>query len=58
MQMDVGQRLRDEWAAKGSPPCSHPRLEKEYWQGSDTGDKVCDTCGELFYPGKKQPGES
>jgi len=58
MQMDEAQRLRDDWEAKGSPPCAHPSLVKEYWQGSDTGDKVCETCGELFYPGKSKPDGS
>ncbi|MFZ3473078.1 hypothetical protein ACODT3_10910 [Streptomyces sp. 4.24] len=46
------QRAQQEWAAKGSPPCDHPHIEKERIQGSDTGDKVCTTCGQCFFNGK------
>lgn len=28
-------------------PCDHPKTEKEYYLGSDTGDKVCTTCGRV-----------
>ncbi|MFF9175997.1 hypothetical protein [Streptomyces sp. NPDC014793] len=52
MQMDEAARLRSEWEAKGSPPCDHPSLVKEYWQGSDTGDKVCEKCGQTFFNGQ------
>ena len=50
MQADRAKRLRDEWAAQGSPPCDHPGLAKEYILGAQTGDKVCTTCGEDFSP--------
>lgn len=53
--MDWGEttRLQGEWKAKGSPPCDHPHLEKERgYQGMDTGDKICTTCGAEFYNGK------
>lgn len=25
--------------------CSHPSTSKEYYLGSNTGDRVCDHCG-------------
>ncbi len=43
MQTDEAERMRKEWADK---PCKHPKLEKEYYLGSATGDYVCTTCGE------------
>lgn len=52
MELSETQRLQREWKAKGSPPCDHPRREKERIQGSDTGDKVCTTCGQEFFNGK------
>jgi hypothetical protein len=48
VQADKAKRLRDDWAAKDSPPCDHPQLAKEYVLGAQTGDKVCTTCGEDF----------
>ena len=50
MQADKAKQLRDAWAAQGSSPCDHPELAKEYILGSNTGDKVCTTCGEDFSP--------
>ena len=50
MQADKAERLRRQWIAKGSPPCEHAHLDKEYMEGMDTGDKVCITCGESFAP--------
>ena len=44
MQMEKAAKLRRRWTAKGNPPCSHPRLDKEYYLGADTGDYVCTTC--------------
>ncbi|HOW87124.1 MAG TPA: hypothetical protein P5561_03360 [Candidatus Omnitrophota bacterium] len=46
MQANEAERLRKEWGAK---PCEHPKWEKEYILGSDTGDKVCSQCGALDY---------
>jgi hypothetical protein len=43
--MEKAQRLREEWQAKGNPPCEHKNTEKEHYLGSDTGDRVCSTCG-------------
>ncbi len=48
MQYEQAKNLREEWEAAGSKPCQHPRLVKEYFNGQDSGDKVCDTCGEEF----------
>lgn len=46
------QRLKQEWAAKGSPPCDHLDIVKEVIDGIKTGDKVCTTCGQNFVNGK------
>jgi hypothetical protein len=48
MQMEKATVLRDEWAANGDPPCSHPTIDKEYHLGSDTGDVICTTCGRVW----------
>lgn len=52
MKVEEGMKLREEWAAKGSPPCDHPQLatEHESYIGARTGDKVCTTCGKEFTP--------
>lgn len=50
MQTSEAEQLQKEWAAKGSPPCDHPSLEREFYLGSRTGDKVCRTCGKIFSP--------
>lgn len=42
MQMKEAARLRKAW---GQKPCDHPRIEKEYYLGSHTGDEVCAQCG-------------
>lgn len=43
MQIKKANKLREEW---GNKPCDHPSLEKEYHNGSATGDYVCKQCGE------------
>jgi hypothetical protein len=48
MQMDSAQKLRDGWEKSGNRPCEHKKVEKEYYLGSDTGDKVCTTCGKTM----------
>ena len=50
MQMSEAETLRKRWARKGNPPCEHPKLDKEYIEGWDTGDKVCTICGKNFSP--------
>jgi len=42
MQTNEAADLRKKW---GEKKCSHPKTEKEYYLGSDTGDRVCTTCG-------------
>jgi hypothetical protein len=49
MQMDDAAALKRAWEAKGSPPCEHPQLDKEYHLGAQTGDVVCMTCGESWW---------
>lgn len=45
MQMEDAQRLRREW---GDRLCAHPSFDKEYYLGAQTGDYVCEQCGEDF----------
>ena len=47
MQSYQATQLRKNW---GDKPCNHPNIEKEYYLGSATGDKVCSRCGKIFYP--------
>ena len=49
MQEKKGAQLRKEWAEKGSPPCVHPTLAKEYFLGADSEDSICTTCGETWW---------
>ena len=44
MQTSKAKELQKQW---GDKPCNHPELAKEYYLGSDTGDYVCTTCGEI-----------
>jgi len=44
MQHSKAQSLRMAW---GDKPCNHPETDKEYYLGSDTGDKICTTCGRV-----------
>lgn len=47
ISIEHANRLREEWAAKGSPLCDHPKLLKEKEPlGRDTGDYTCNICGE------------
>jgi hypothetical protein len=32
--------------------CEHPRFEREFYLGSDTGDKICTSCREVFTRGE------
>lgn len=47
MQTEQAARLRQDW---GDKLCRHPRFEKEYYLGAQTGDYVCTTCGRDFSP--------
>lgn len=50
MKSEEAQKLREEWKQfNKDKECSHPHFEKEYFNGSATGDKVCTTCGEEVY---------
>jgi hypothetical protein len=46
MQLEEAQRLQREWKGRH---CDHPSTEKEYFNGSDTGDHVCSICGKAIY---------
>jgi hypothetical protein len=48
VQMDRVPLIRAKWEQAGRPPCSHVRLDKEYYLGAQTGDYVCLDCGEDF----------
>lgn len=42
MQHEKAKSIRKSW---GNKACNHPKVEKEYYLGTQTGDKVCTTCG-------------
>lgn len=42
MQAIKAAKKSREW---GDKSCNHPKIEKEYYLGADTGDYVCTTCG-------------
>ncbi|MGZ8707476.1 MAG: hypothetical protein ACXW0R_08830 [Gaiellaceae bacterium] len=39
-------KIRAAWIEKGEPHCDHPRIDKEYGFGMDTGDWACLDCGD------------
>jgi len=45
MEYFTAKKLREEW---GSKPCSHPKIEKEYYTDTHTLDYVCRQCGKEF----------
>jgi hypothetical protein len=48
MLLEQALRLRQDWAMKGNPPCSHNVLDHEYYWGKYTGNYICTTCGRSF----------
>ena len=48
MQFEEANKLEEEWALRGNPPCEHEYLSKEYHFGMDSGDYRCTTCGATF----------
>ena len=48
MLLERSLRLRQDWAMKGNPPCSHSVLDHEYYWGKNTGNYICTTCGRSF----------
>ena len=46
-------KLREDWIAKGDPPCDHPKVDTEYYLGSQTGDEACMLCGRSWPRGKR-----
>lgn len=53
--MSEFNRLALEWKRKGSPPCDHPRRDKEYHLGADTGDRGCLVWGETWWHNDEPP---
>lgn len=53
VQMDKVAKLRAEWIAKGDPPCDHPRVDKEHYLGTGTGDEACLICGRSWPRGQR-----
>lgn len=58
MQTEQAAQLRRKWQAKGNPHCDHPRVDREYTLGWDTGDKVCLACGATLPRGTLAPPNS
>ena len=48
MLIEEALRLRQNWAIKGSPPCTHPTLDKERLWGKFTGNYICTVCGKSY----------
>jgi hypothetical protein len=57
VDMDDARELRRRWKEKGSPPCDHRDLDREYFNQrypprnpdrAHTGDQVCTRCGKEF----------
>jgi hypothetical protein len=48
MLLEEALRLRQNWAMKGNPPCTHPMFDKEYYWGEYNGSYLCTTCGKSF----------
>ena len=59
IQVEKARELRKVWAARGNPPCGHPRTDKVYYLGADMGDDACTTCGKTAQRGTlRAPRES
>jgi hypothetical protein len=50
MEYYVAQKVKESW---GKKPCSHPKIEKEYYSGAFLINYVCTTCGEEFSISRK-----
>lgn len=48
IQMTKSAEIRRAWERAGWPARDHPEVDKEYYFGSQTGDRVCLSCGEAF----------
>lgn len=51
IQMKDAEEMRKAW---GNKPCDHPSFSKEYFNGMNTGDYICNQCGESFSPESKK----
>ncbi len=49
MQLKDAAELRKKW---GSKYCNHPSVQPEYCMSMDTGDVVCEQCGQTFWHSK------
>lgn len=48
--MSEAQKLREDWAARGNPPCEHAEIVRERHDlGASTSDYVCTTCGKTWW---------
>ncbi len=47
--------IAEAYEAAGGGPCDHPRIDREYDLGSDTGDVGCLRCGMTWWSGKELP---
>ena len=45
--MEMSQAVSQRYAW-GTRPCDHIRLEREFYNGTATGDYVCAQCGHSF----------
>lgn len=45
MQLQDALNLKRKWEEKGKPECAH-KYQKEYFNGTGTGDFICVYCGD------------
>jgi hypothetical protein len=50
VQLEDLPEIVRRYVAAGSPPCEHKERAKEYYLGSQTGDRACLNCGNMFTP--------
>jgi hypothetical protein len=55
VQLSKLAEIRAQWVAAGDKPCDHPKTDREYHLGAQTGDVGCLVCGESWPRGGEPP---
>ena len=58
VQASQAQHIQEAWERAGSPLCEHNDSASEYMLSMHTGDRVCLTCGVVWWPGNGTPPPS
>jgi hypothetical protein len=53
VQMARLAEIAAAWDANGGGECDHPKVDVEYYLGSQTSDEWCMVCGASWPRGKK-----